>query len=127
MALRIKQRPKRTFKKVPWERNMGELVSIEFRSKELRVDRSIEKKVQECLTEFENTASFQSAQKLRQIALPTSEFFASRSLPDGKWVVEIRYDNLLHEGEGSTQAAALVDAVIRIAHSIRNQPQANSG
>jgi hypothetical protein len=106
---------------------MGELVSIAFRSKELRVDRSIENKVQECLTHFEKTGSFQSAQKLRQIALPTSEFFASRSLPDGKWVVEIRYDNLLHEGEGPTQAAALVDAVVRISDSIGIKPRANSG
>jgi hypothetical protein len=106
---------------------MGELVSIAFRSKELRVDRSIEKKVQECLTEFEKTGSFQSAQKLRQVTLPTSEFFASRPLPNGKFVVEIRYDNLLHEGEGATEAAALVDAVMHIFASISNQPRASSG
>ena len=106
---------------------MGELVSISFRSKELRVDRSIEKKVQECLTEFEKTGSFQSAQKRRQLALPTSEFFASRPLADGNWVVEIRYDNLLHDGEGATEAAALVDAVMQIFASIRNLPRANAG
>src|ERR1700722_17353257 len=105
---------------------MGELVSISFRSKELRVDRSIEKKVQECLREFEKTGSIQCAQKLRQLALPTSEFLASRSLADGNWVVEIRYDNLLHEGEGATEAAGLVDAVMQTFASIRNQPRANS-
>ena len=93
---------------------MGDLVSIAFCSKELRVDRSMEKKVQECLSEFEKTGSLQSAQKLRQLALPTSEFFASRSLPDGSWTVEIRYDNLLHDGEGPTKAAALIDAIKRI-------------
>lgn len=93
---------------------MGDLVSIAFRSKELRVDRSIEKKVQECLREFEKTGSLQSAQKLRQLALPTSAFFASRSLPDASWAVEIRYDNLLHDGEGPTEAAALIDAIKRI-------------
>jgi hypothetical protein len=93
---------------------MGDLVSLTFLSKELRSDRSIRKKVQECLTEFEKTGSFHSAQKLRQIALPTSEFFASRSLPDGSWAVEIRYDNLLHDGEGPTEAAALFDAIKRI-------------
>jgi hypothetical protein len=105
---------------------VGELVAIEFRSKALRVDRSLEGRVQECLKEFANSGSIQSAQNLRQAAFPTSEFYASRCLPDGSWVVEIRYDNLLHEGEGPTEAAALVDAVMRISEAIRIAPRSNS-
>jgi hypothetical protein len=68
---------------------VGELVAIEFRSKSLRVDRSLEGRVQECLKEFANSGSFKSAQNLRHLAFPTSEYYASRCLPDGRWVVEI--------------------------------------
>jgi len=31
----------------------------------------------------------------------------------------VRYDNLLHDGEGPTEAAALVDAVLRISEVTR--------
>jgi hypothetical protein len=105
---------------------VGELVTIEFRSKSLGVDRSLEGRVQECLKEFANSGSFNSAQNLRHLAFPTSEYYASRCLPDGRWVVEIRYDNLLHEGEGPTEAAALVDAVMRISEAIRIPLRSNS-
>ena len=105
---------------------MGELVAIEFRSKALRVDRLLESRVQECLKEFAKSGSLQSAQNLRHVIFPTSEFYAARCLPDGSWVVEIRYDNLLHEGEGQTEAAALVDAVMQISEAIRIPLRSNS-
>jgi hypothetical protein len=105
---------------------VGELIAIEFRSKALRVDRSLEGRVQECLKEFEKSGSIHSAQNLRHVAFPTSEFYGARCLPDGSWVVEIRYDNLLHEGEGPTEAAALVDAVMRISEATTIPARSNS-
>src|ERR1700682_3900385 len=105
---------------------MGELVAIEFRSKSLRVDRSVESRVQECLKEFAKSGSLQSAQNLRQAVFPTSEFYAARCLPDDSWVAEIRDDNLLHEGEGATGAGARVDGVIRISEAIRIALRSNS-
>jgi hypothetical protein len=42
---------------------MEDLVSIAFQSKELRGDHSIEKKVQECLTEFEKKRDRSKARK----------------------------------------------------------------
>ena len=46
-------------------------------------------------------------------------------LSDGRWIVEVRYDSLLHEGEGETAAAALVDAVLHILETL-SPPQGSN-
>ena len=104
---------------------MGDLVTIEFASKALRVERSLADKARKCLDEFLKYGSFKSAEKLRLIAIPASEFAGALCLPDGSWIAEIRYDNLLHEGEGETEAAALVDAILRIAEATKTSSSGN--
>jgi hypothetical protein len=99
---------------------MSNVVAIAFRSKALQVDRSSENRVRECLKDFSQSGSFQSAQNLCRAAFPSCEIHGSRRLANGKWAVEIRYDNLLHEGEGPTEAAALVDAILWISEATRN-------
>ena len=90
---------------------MGELIKTIFGLKD---ERSLDRAARECLSEFSKSGSFSAAQRLRQVAFPTSEFAGSLLLPNNRWIAEIRFDHLLHEGEGETEAAALVDAVLRM-------------
>jgi hypothetical protein len=90
---------------------MGKLIRTIFGSKD---EQSQDRAVRECLSEFSKSGSFSVAQRLRHIAFPTSQFAGSLLLPNNRWIAEIRYDHLLHEGEGETEAAALVDAISRM-------------
>ena len=95
---------------------MGELVTINFRA--IRTDRALELKVRDCLKAFDQTGTYDAALKLCRTACPGSEVGLAQALPDGRWIVEVRYDNLWHEGEGVTAAAALADAVLQISKTI---------
>ena len=95
---------------------MGELVTINFRA--IRTDRALELKVRDCLKAFDQTGTYDAALKLCRTACPGSEVGLAQALPDRRWIVEVRYDNLLHEGEGETAAAALADAVLQISKTI---------
>ena len=97
---------------------MGELVTINFRSRAVRTDRALELKVRDCLKAFDQTGTYDAALKLCRTACPGCQVGLAQALPDGRWIVEVRYDNLLHEGEGETAAAALADAVLQISKTI---------
>ena len=97
---------------------MGKLVTINFRSQGIRIDRALEAKVRDCLKAFDQTGTYDAALKLCRTACPGCQVGLAQALPDGRWIVEVRYDNLLHEGEGETAAAALVDAVLQILEAI---------
>ena len=97
---------------------MGELVTINFRSQAILTDRAVEVRVRDCLKAFNETGTYDAALKLCRTACPGCEVGLAHVLSDGRWVVEVRYDNLLHEGEGETAAAALVDAVLHISETI---------
>ena len=62
------------------------------------------------LAEIANAASWEKAELMCVRALPTSEVYSLRPVESG-WSVEIEYDNLLHEGTGSTELLALSDAL----------------
>ena len=96
---------------------MGELVTINFRSRVIRTDRALEVKVRDCLKAFHETGTYNAALKLCRTACPDCEVGLAQALSDGRWLVVVRYD-LLHEGEGETAAAALVDAVLQILETI---------
>ena len=102
---------------------MGKLVAVEFGSKHLQVVRSIEGKVRRCLQDFMQSGSFRDADNLRRMALPESRLYGSRLVSTEHWLVEVVYDNLIHEGEGKTEAAALVDAIQRISEAIKSEPE----
>ena len=93
---------------------MGELVTINFRSQAIRTNRALEARVRDCLKAFNETGTYDAALKLCRTACPDCEVGLAQALSNGRWLVEVRYDNLLHEGEGETAAAALVDAVLQI-------------
>ena len=99
--------------------DMGELVTINFRSRGIRIDRALEAKVRDCLKAFDQTGTYDAALKLCRTACPGCQVGLAQALPDGRWIVEVRYDNLLHEGEGETAAAALADAVLQISKTIK--------
>ena len=94
------------------------MVTINFRSRAIRTDRALEVKVRDCLKAFDQTGTYDAALKLCRTACP--EVGLAQALPDGRWIVEVRYDNLLHEGEGETAAAAVVDAVLQISKTIED-------
>lgn len=62
------------------------------------------------LAEIANAASWEEAELMCVRALPSSEVYSLRPVECG-WSVEIEYDNLLHEGRGSTELLALSDAL----------------
>jgi hypothetical protein len=93
---------------------LGKLVSIKFQSQISRVEQLARAKVRECLEEFSKSGSFSAADALRRAAFPKSEYVGSHERADGVWLAEIRYDHLLHEGVGTSQAAALVNAVLHM-------------
>ncbi len=74
--------------------------------------------VRECLNEFKRSGTVTSAERLRLTLLPRSTVYDSFCCPDGKWFVELRFDELLHDGKGNTEAAALVDVVLRVSSLI---------
>ena len=97
---------------------MGELVTINFRSQAIRTNRALEARVRDCLKAFNETGTYDAALKLCRTACPDCEVGLAQALSNGRWLVEVRYDNLLHEGEGETAAAALADAVLEILETI---------
>ena len=97
---------------------MGELVTINVRSRAIRTNRGLELKVRDCLKAFNETGTYNAALKLCRTACPDCEIEGAQALSNGRWSVEVRYDNLLHDGEGETVAAALVDAVLQILETI---------
>ena len=97
---------------------MGKLGTINFRSRGIRIDRALEVKVRDCLKAFNETGTYNAALKLCRTACPDCEVGLAQALSDGRWLVEVRYDNLFHEGEGETAAAALADAVLQISKTI---------
>ena len=97
---------------------MGDLIAINLQSRAVRTDRAHEVRVRESLKTFEKTATYDTALNLCRTACSGCEVGLAQVLPDGRWIVEVRYDNLLHEGEGETAAAALVDAVLHISETI---------
>ena len=97
---------------------MGELITIDFQSRAIRADRALKIKVRECLKTFEEMGTYDTALNLCRAACPGCEVGLAQVLSDGRWIVEVRYDNLMHEGEGETAAAALADAVLNISETI---------
>ena len=100
---------------------MAELITIDFQSRGIRADRAVEIKVRECLKTFEEIGTYELALNLCRAACPGCEVGLAHVLSNGRWIVEVRYDNLLHEGEGETAAAALVDAVLHISQTIESK------
>jgi hypothetical protein len=100
------------------EKIMGDLVAINLRSRVLRADRGLEDKIRECVEIFQKTGTYQSALNVCRAACPGCDVGFSQRLPEGQFRVEVRYDNLLHEGEGETEAAALMDAILHISDAI---------
>jgi len=96
------------------------LIAVEFGSQKLSVERSVEGRVRSCLELFQKTQSFKDADNLRRVAFPSSVLYGSQLLGADHWRVEVLYNNLIHEGEGSTEAAALIDAVQHISAAIRD-------
>ena len=97
---------------------MAELITVDFQSRAIRADRALEIRVRECLKIFEEMGTYELALDLCRAACPGCEVGLAHVLSDGRWIVEVRYDNLLHEGGGETAAAALVDAVLHISQTI---------
>lgn len=97
---------------------MGDLVAINFRSRVLRADQGLEDKTRECIEIFQKTGTYQSALNVCRAACPGCDVGVAQRLHDGRFRVEVRYDNLLHEGEGETEAAALMDAILHISDAI---------
>lgn len=46
------------------------------------------------------------------------EIYSLDCMPDGSWVAEVRFDNLLHEGIGATQAEAIAAAMLEISNCL---------
>ena len=97
---------------------MGELVTKNFRSQAFRTDRALEVRVRDCLKAFNETGTYDAALKLCRTVCPDGEVGLAQALSNGRWLVEVRYDNLLHEGEGETAAVALADAILQILETI---------
>lgn len=62
------------------------------------------------LDDISNATSWETAERLCLRALPSCEIYSVRPTDCG-WTVEIEYDNLLHEGVGPRQVAALSNAL----------------
>lgn len=90
------------------------IVAIDFRSKVLRTEEKYASKVRECLQAFEIAGTYEAALSLCRTACPSCEVGEAQRLPSGIWFIEVRYDHLLHEGEGESAAAALIAALLHI-------------
>lgn len=97
---------------------MPELIVIEPQAGNLRRSWSMKARARVRLQEFLRSRSFESAQSLCSTVIPTSEFYASQCFSDGHWTATIRFDNLLHDGEGDSEVAALLDAIRQITQAI---------
>jgi hypothetical protein len=97
---------------------MGELVAIDCGSRAIRTNRALEAKVRECVKTFEETGTYDAALNLCRTSCPGCAVGLARRLSDERWMVEVRYDHLLHEGVGVTAAAALVDAILHISETV---------
>jgi hypothetical protein len=93
---------------------MSEFVESCFRSNAWRIGWSLDSVDRDRLRDFLSSGSVESAKDVCRAAFPASEFYGSYCWPNGIWTVEVLYDNLLHDGEGPTEAAALIDAIKRI-------------
>mgnify|MGYP001291982876 CR=1 FL=1 len=105
---------------------MGNLVAIDFQSRVIRTDQQHEGRVRKCLAEFEESGSYETALSLCRTACPGSEVGLAQRLPDGRWVIELRYDNIIHEGSGDSEAGALIDAILQISEATDAEDQATS-
>ena len=52
-------------------------------------------------------------------AYPSAEIDSLDCMPDGTWVAEVRFDNLLFEGIGTSEASALAAAILEISDCLR--------
>ena len=91
---------------------MPEVITVDFQSRVEQSDNGTE--LRTCLCNFLTAQTLETAQNLCDKIFPTSEFYSSQCLVDGRWIATVRFDNLLHDGEGPTEAAALLDALARI-------------
>ena len=73
--------------------------------------------------DFLSAASLEGAQNLCSAAFPKSELYSLHVFPDDLWVAEIRYDNILHEGAGTSEASALANAISVINAALRGGQQ----
>jgi hypothetical protein len=103
---------------------MSEFVESSFRSNAWRIGWSLDSVDRDRLRDFLSSGLFECAQDVCRAAFPASELYASYCWPDGSWTAEVLYDNLLHDGVGPTEAAALINAIKRILqHSEGAAPQ----
>ena len=51
-------------------------------------------------------------------AFKNYEIYSLDCMPDGTWIAELRLDNLLHEGTGTTAADAIAAAVSQIVEGL---------
>lgn len=51
-------------------------------------------------------------------AFKNYEIYSLDCMPDGTWIAELRFDNLLHEGTGITAADAIAAAVSHIVEGL---------
>jgi len=93
---------------------MSEFVESSFRSEAWKIGWSLDSVDRDRLRGFLDLGAFECAQDVCRAAVPSSEFYGSYCWPDGNWTAEIIYDNLLHDGDGPTEAAALIDAIKKI-------------
>lgn len=106
---------------------MGKIVTIDFQSRVIRTDPQRETQVRQRVRDFEETGTYEAALNLCRSACPECEVGQAHSLPNGWWLIEVRYDNLLHEGKGETPAAALVAAILSISEVIEAEDGSKGG
>lgn len=51
-------------------------------------------------------------------AFKSYEIYSLDCMPDGTWIAELRFDNLLHAGTGTTAAGAIAAAVSQIVEGL---------
>ena len=73
---------------------------------------------QYCLDHFLATNDDQSANLLCTLAFPRSSLRDLQLSPCGQWTAVVMYDNLLHDGEGPTEGAALMNALKKISNGL---------
>lgn len=90
------------------------MVALWVGSKIFYVDEDAQGHVQSCIQTYLNDPTFESAYCVCRAALPGLEFYASHRTEFGTWMVEVLYDNLVHEGYAEDEATGLLDAAARI-------------
>ena len=73
---------------------------------------------QECLRHFVELGDDHFASQLCDLAFPGARLRDLHVNEQGVWTAEVIYDNLLHGGEGYTEAAAPVDALLNISSAV---------